>query len=56
MVAYVRQAGAPVSKRQLRDAFPDISEATIEAALGKMVKDGVVEKMGAGRSTAYRFL
>lgn len=56
VVAYVRQAGAPVSKRQLRDAFPDISEATIEAALGKMVKDGVVEKMGAGRSTAYRFL
>ena len=32
---------------------PDISEATIENVLGKMVKDGAVEKTGAGRSTAY---
>ena len=52
---FVRSAGKPVAKRQLREAFPDISEATIEAALGKMVKDGEVEKLGAGRSTAYQW-
>lgn len=51
----VEQSAAPVTKRQLREAFPDISEATIEAALGKMVKDGLVEKLGAGRSTAYQW-
>lgn len=51
--AFVHEATAPVTKRDIRDAFPDVSEATIEAALGKMVKDGVVEKIGAGRSTSY---
>lgn len=50
---FVEQSGAPVTKRQIREAFPDISEATIENVLGKMVKDGAVEKTGAGRSTAY---
>ena len=42
-----------VSKRQILDAFPDISEATVENVLGKMVKAGEVRKVGASRSTAY---
>ncbi len=54
--AFVEQAGAPVTKRQVLDAHPDISEATVENALGKMVKAGEIEKLGAGRSTAYRWL
>ena len=49
----VLDAEAPVSKRQIREALPDVSEATIENALGKLVKDGEIEKVGAGRSTAY---
>ena len=53
--AFVREAAAPVTKRDIRAAIPDVSEATVEAALGKMVKDGVVEKLGAGRSTSYRW-
>ena len=51
---FVMDADEPVSKKQIREALPDISEATVEAALGAMVKEGVVEKVGAGRSTAYR--
>ncbi len=51
--AYVLRADAAVTKRQILDAYPDISEATVENALGKMVKDGEVRKIGAGRSTAY---
>ena len=50
---FVRDAQAPVAKRQILDALPDISEATVEAALGAMVKAGEVEKVGAGRATAY---
>ena len=53
--AFVHGAAAPVTKRQIIDAMADISEATVENALGKMVKDGVVEKLGAGRSTSYRW-
>ena len=51
---FVMDSDDPVSKKQIREALPDISEATVEAALGAMVKEGVVEKVGAGRSTAYR--
>ena len=50
---FVRDAHAPVTKRQIRVAFPDISEATVENALGAMVKAGEAEKVGAGRATAY---
>jgi len=50
----VMSADEPISKKQIREALPEVSEATIEAALGAMVKEGVVEKVGAGRSTAYR--
>ena len=50
---YVLKASGPVTKRQIREALPDISEATVEAALGVMVKEGAVQKVGAGRSTAY---
>ncbi|MBQ9001509.1 MAG: Fic family protein [Eggerthellaceae bacterium] len=53
--AFVRSADKPVSKRDIREALPDISEATIENALGAMVKAGEAEKVGAGRATAYRW-
>lgn len=53
---HVKRAGDPVSKRQICEALPDVSEATVENALGAMVKAGEVEKLGAGRSTAYRWV
>ena len=51
--AFVLGSATAVSKRQILDAFPDISEATVENVLGKMVKAGEVRKVGASRSTAY---
>ncbi len=53
---FVKRADKPISKRDLRTALPDISEATIENELGKLVKEGLTEKVGAGRSTAYRWI
>lgn len=52
---FVQRAEGNVTKRQISEALPDISEATIENALGAMVKAGEVEKLGAGRSTSYRW-
>jgi Fic family protein len=52
---FVQHADGPVTKRALRDALTDVSESTIENVLGKLVKEGVVEKVGAGRATAYRW-
>ena len=54
--AFIRNAGIPLAKKDLIAALPDVSEATIEAALGRLVKEGLVAKEGAGRSTAYRWL
>ena len=42
-----------LSKREIAQECPDISIATIEAALGDMVKDGSIEKLGTGKSTRY---
>lgn len=50
---FVERAGTEVSKRMIREALPDVSEATIENELGKLVKEGVLEKLGAGRATRY---
>ena len=52
---FVQRAKAPVTKRDIRGALSNVSEATVEAELGRMVKEDVVEKLGAGRSTAYRW-
>lgn len=49
----VSGASGAITKRQILDALPDVSEATVENALGMLVKEGVVEKIGASRSTAY---
>ena len=44
----------PISKRDLKDNLPDISEATIVLVLNGLVKDGLVEKVGSGPSVRYR--
>lgn len=51
--AFVEHAAGPVTKREIMQANPDISIGTVEAALGALVKEGAVRKVGAGRSTAY---
>lgn len=51
---FVMRSDGLITKRQVRDAFPDVSEATVENVLGKLVRDGAIRKLGAGRGTAYR--
>lgn len=42
-----------VTKKDIMDACPDISTTTIEKALGELVKDGIIIKIGNGRGTGY---
>lgn len=42
-----------VTKKDIMDACPDISVTTIEKALGELVKNGTIIKIGNGRSTGY---
>lgn len=43
----------PVSKADICDFLPDVSATTVEAVLGKMVKEGSVKKLGQARATKY---
>lgn len=43
----------PISKSEICDILPDISVTTVEAVLGKLVKEGSVMKLGQARSTKY---
>lgn len=42
-----------VTKKDIMDACPDISETTVEKALGELVKNGKIIKVGNGRGTGY---
>ena len=42
------------TKREIMDANPNMSQRTLERILAKLQDKGVVEKVGAARSTAYR--
>ena len=41
----------PISKSEICKILPDVSATTIEAVLGSMVKDGLVQKISRGRNT-----
>jgi len=43
----------PISKQEICYVLPDVSPTTVEAALGVMVKEGLVKKIGSGRNTKY---
>ncbi len=43
----------PISKKEISLILPDISPTTIEAVLGKMIKEDKIIKVGTGRNTHY---
>ena len=42
-----------ITKKEIMEICPDISKVTVERALTDLVKNGLIVKTGAGRSTAY---
>lgn len=51
--ATVLNSLAPISKKDICEILPDVSLTTIEAVLGKMVKNGQTVKIGSARNTKY---
>lgn len=43
----------PISKGDIGKILPDVSITTIESVLGKLMKGGLVRKIGTGRATRY---
>ena len=51
--ATVLKSLTPLSKAEVCKILPDVSPTTVEAVLGAMVKDGVIQRVGAGRASRY---
>ena len=50
---FVQTSLDPISKAEICAALPDISPTTVEAALGAMVKNGSILRLGATRGAKY---
>lgn len=51
--AAVLESLIPVSKSDICAVLPDVSPSTVEAVIGKMVKEGRIKKLGSGKTTRY---
>ena len=51
--ATVLNSLTPISKTEICKILPDVSPTTVEAALGAMVRDGRVKKIGGSKATRY---
>lgn len=49
----IEKAPGKISKKDIAQACPDISVTTIERTLAELIASGFIEKVGAGRATAY---
>lgn len=49
----LKDSGFILTKRELMELSPDISETTIEITLGELLREGKIEKIGGGRYTKY---
>ena len=50
------QCFVPVSKEEIAARLPEISVSTVERVLGKLVREGKIEKIGTYRDARYRRL
>lgn len=51
--ATVLNSVAPISKKEICDILPNVSPTTVEAVLGKMVKNGQILKIGSSKNLKY---
>lgn len=43
----------PVSKKDICGMLVDVSVTTVEAVLGRMIREGKIKKVGTGRKVRY---
>lgn len=51
--AIISQTLGKISKKDLMERCPDISQGTIERTLSSLVKEGYIIKVSSGPATAY---
>ena len=51
--ATVLNSLTPISKAEICKILPDVSQTTVEAVLGKMIKEGTIIRIGTARASKY---
>lgn len=51
--ATILNSVVPISKAEICKILPDVSPTTVEAVLGKMIKEGSIIRIGEARSSKY---
>ena len=51
--AVIEKTVGKITKKEILDICPDISQVTVERTLTRLVKDGSIVKIGGGRTSAY---
>ncbi len=51
--AVLDKTAGKITKKEILDICPDISQVTVERTLTKLVKDGYIQKIGSGPASAY---
>jgi len=51
--AVIEQKIGKTTKKEIMEFCPDISKVTVERTLTGLLKDGYIQKVGAGPATAY---
>ena len=49
----VRDKGGKITKGEIMQLCPDLSQTTVEQALGRLVAENVIQRVGGGRYSAY---
>lgn len=53
ITALVTRSLVALSKRDICERLPDVSQTTVEVTLAKLLKEGRIRKLGQGRATRY---
>ena len=53
VIAFMASRQAPFRKKDILNALPDISEITVKRTLAEARRDGLIDLLGAGKSSAY---
>ena len=55
IMAVLEKTVGKITKKEIMERCPDISQVTVERTLTQLVKDGSIIKIGAGPASAYSF-
>jgi Fic family protein len=54
VLSLIAKSLAPLTKKEIIELCPEFSQKTIEVALGVLIKDGKILRLGANKTSSYK--